>query len=497
MQDVLVAFGDARVLDGASLEVGPGEVHALLGENGAGKSTLLRALTGLVPLQRAQIELDGQPFSPSGSLHSQRAGIAMIHQELSIVGHLEVADAIVLGRHRSRFFLVDRRARDAAARAALELVHRADISLRARVGALSPAQRQIVEIARALQQDARIVVMDEPTSSLGSDDAERLFVVLAHLRERGIAVVYVSHALAEVRRVATTATVLRDGRTVFAGVLARVRDQELVRHMAGRELDATFVRRAAVRTPAAVVLDVCDLAAAPLPRSATLALRPGEILGIGGLCGAGRTELLEVLFGLRARTAGTIELRTRPIGSTIAARWNEGVGMVAEDRKRSGLSLSQSIASNVVLPSLWRTSRRGFVSARRLAATARGPCEILQVKCRSLDQRSGELSGGNQQKVAFARLLAAGCRVLLLDEPTRGIDVQSRVHLYRALHELAAGGAAILIVSSQLPELLQLCDRIAVMRDGCLGEVRAASEWTQESLLAEALQSSPTSETVA
>ncbi|MEQ1632971.1 MAG: sugar ABC transporter ATP-binding protein [Planctomycetota bacterium] len=489
MLDVVVAFGDSRVLDGASLQVEPGEVHALLGENGAGKSTLLKALSGLVPMQRGQIEIDGQPFRPTGPLDAARCGIAVIHQELSVVPHLEVADAIALSRHRSRFLLIDRRARDETARAALELVSHVDVPLRARVHSLSQAQRQIVEIARALQLDARLVVMDEPTSSLGRDDVERLFVVLDRLRERGIAVVYVSHFLAEVRRAASTATVLRDGRTVFRGSLAEVDDDGLVRHMAGRELDVRCERAASARKIGPVVLEVRDLCAVPLPRSASFDLHEGEVFGIGGLCGAGRTELVEALFALRPMRSGSIRLRGREIGGTPSARWRERLGIVVEDRKLEGLALAQSIASNVALPSLRRIGRSSFCRDRDLEALAEGPRERLQVKCSSLLQRVGELSGGNQQKVAFARLLAADSRVLLLDEPTRGIDVHSRAKLYRTVHELAANGAAILIVSSQLPELLSLCDRIAVMRGGRLTPARRTEEWTQETLLAEALQS--------
>jgi ribose transport system ATP-binding protein len=332
-----------------------------------------------------------------------------------------------------------------------------------------------------------VIVLDEPTSSLGADDADRLYAALDALRARGVSVVYVSHALAEVRRVASSATVLRDGRTAFAGSLDSVTDQQLIAHMAGREVaEASASSRGAV---SGVALHVERLSCEPVVREASFELRHGEILGIAGLAGAGRTELLEAIFALRSASGGSITF-THDTARSIAALWKSGVGMVREDRKHGGLSLRQSIACNAALPSVGRIARSGMVSTNALRAHAFGPCQRLGVRMRSLDQPIAELSGGNQQKVAFARLLASGARVLLLDEPTRGIDVGARATIHQLLREASANGAAILVVSSQLPELLQLCDRIAVMRQGVLSAARSAKEWTQESLVAAALHAS-------
>ena len=486
MRGVAVRYGETLALDGADFEVAAGEARALLGENGAGKSSLLKALFGFAPMSSGAIEVDGEPFEPSLRAAETR-GLALVHQELSLVPHLTVADAIQLGAHRARGMFVDRRARDDAARHALQLAGRSDVPLSASIRSLTAAQRQVVEIARACSRASRVIVLDEPTSSLGADDADRLYAALDALRARGVSVVYVSHALAEVRRVASSATVLRDGSTAFAGSLDSVTDQQLIAHMAGREVaDATASARGAA---SGIALHVERLSCAPVVREASFELRYGEIFGIAGLAGAGRTELLEAIFALRKASGGSVTFAHGGARS-IAALWKSGVGMVREDRKHGGLSLRQSIACNAALPSVGRIARSGLVSTNALRAHAFGPCQRLGVRMRSLDQPIAELSGGNQQKVAFARLLASGARVLLLDEPTRGIDVGARATIHQLLREASANGAAILVVSSQLPELLQLCDRIAVMRQGVLSAARSAKEWTQESLVAAALHAS-------
>lgn len=486
MRGVAVRYGETLALDGADFAVAPGEARALLGENGAGKSSLLKALFGFAPMCGGAIEVDGEPFHPSLRAAEAR-GLALVHQELSLVPHLTVKDAILLGAHRSRGMFVDRRARDDAARHALQLAGRSDLPLSASVRSLTAAQRQIVEIARACSRASRLIVLDEPTSSLGADDAERLYSALDALRMRDVSVVYVSHALAEVRRVASSATVLRDGRTAFAGSLDSVTDQQLIAHMAGREVAEASASSRGVAS--GIALKVERLSCAPVVREASFELRNGEILGIAGLAGAGRTELLEAIFSLRATSGGSVTF-AQGHARSIAGLWKSGVGMVREDRKHGGLSLRQSIACNAALPSVGRIAHRGMLSSNTLRAHADGPCRRLGVRMRSLDQPILELSGGNQQKVAFARLLAAGARVLLLDEPTRGIDVGARAAIHDLLREASAGGAAILVVSSQLPELLQLCDRIAVMRQGVLSASRPAHEWTQESLVAAALHAS-------
>ncbi len=370
----------------------------------------------------------------------------------------------------------------------LAAVGREDLSVDARLDTLSPADRQMVEIARAVGSKARVLVMDEPTSSLGTADVERLFGVVRALREQGMAIVYVSHFLEEVRAIGDRFTVLTDGRSVASGRIVDVTDAGLVRLMTGRDVADLFPPR---RQPAGeIVLRVSELAGARLPRSASFELRRGEILGIGGLCGAGRTELLEALFGLARTRAGAVQLHGRAVPRSVRAHWDAGMGMVVEDRKLHGLSLARSLAFNLTLPALAKVAGPlGLVSPRRMAEASRAWIDRFGVRCSDPLQPIGSLSGGNQQKVAIARLLHAGAEVLLLDEPTRGIDVGSRQAIYRLLDAAARRGAAILLVSSQLPELIGLCDRIAMMTRGTLGPFRDAASCTQESLLHEALGS--------
>ena len=495
MRGIVVAYGETLALQGADLLVQAGECHALLGENGAGKSSMLKALLGATPMRGGSIEVDGQGFEPRRLRDAQSRGIACAYQELSTIPHLAVADAIALGSHAAAGFVVDRRARDAYAHAALKLIDRGDIPLSAPVRSLSPAQRQMVELARAFSRATSVLVLDEPTSSLAADDAERLYAAVQAAAARGIAVLFVSHDLAEVRRVAVAATILRDGRTAFAGRLQDVTDDELVRHMAGRSIDAVASRPSRALGP--VALRVIGLKAPPAVREASFELRRGEIFGVAGLAGAGRTELLEAMFGLRPLASGTVQFAGCDGATLPCVLWRAFVGMVAEDRKLSGLSQAQSIADNVALPSTSRLARGGILAKGAAAAAARSPCAELRVKMRDVQQPVHELSGGNQQKVAFARLLAAGSQVLLLDEPTRGIDVGSRAEIHAWMRQRCDDGAAIVVVSSQIPELIALCDKIAVMRQGSLQPARPVAEWTHESLVAAALHQGRSGEEVA
>ncbi|MEC7582910.1 MAG: sugar ABC transporter ATP-binding protein [Planctomycetota bacterium] len=486
MRAVRKAFGDSLVLDGVDLELQAGRVHALLGENGAGKSTLVRILAGVHQADRGEILLDGADFAPASPQQAWLAGIATIHQELSVIPHLSVADNVMLGRemvHRMGF--VDRRRRDEVAACALELLQHAELPVGTLVSRLSPASRQIVEIARALARDARVLIMDEPTSSLDGEDVERLLSVIEKLRERDLAVVYISHHLGEVRRVCDDVTVLRDGHTVVAGAIPDFDDDDLVRHMAGRPLGDLFPAREPQRGEP--VLELRDLGGSPLPRRVSLTVHRGEIFGIGGLCGAGRTELLETLFGLREQVGGSARFHGEALSGGVARRWRRGMGLVVEDRRGTGLALSRSIATNITLPSADRLRAGSLLRPSALVEAATRRVSDLRVRCRGSTQSVGLLSGGNQQKVALARLLESETSLWLLDEPTRGIDVQSRQQIYSLLADLTRQGAAILLVSSQLPELLGFCDRIAVMREGVLGAALPAAEWTQESLLRAAL----------
>jgi ribose transport system ATP-binding protein len=478
------AFGPTVALGGVDLSVAPGEVHALLGENGAGKSTLLNILAGAFRMDAGEVLLDGAPYRPAGPVDARRAGVAMVHQELSLCPHLTVAENVLLGAEPAAFGFVRRADLEARAAAALDQLS-ARIDPRALVRDLPPAAQQLVEIARALAQaSCRVLILDEPTSSLASADVARLFEVLRRLRDAGVSVLYVSHFLEEVREIADAYTVLRDGRSVGAGRMEGTSIEALVERMAGRAVETLYPR--SPRTPGEVILDVADLAGAVKPERASLSLHRGEVLGIAGLVGAGRTELLRALFGLDPVRRGAVRVGAFAGPASPARRLAQGVGMLSEDRKGEGLALSLSIADNLTLSTLDRLGRAGFVSDRRQREAARRWIERLGVRCRDPEQPVRDLSGGNQQKVALGRLLHHDVDVLLLDEPTRGIDVGSKAQIYAVIDELARAGKAVLFVSSYLPELLGVCDRVAVMRRGELLPARPAAGLTEHAVLLEA-----------
>ncbi len=484
MRGVQKRFGATIALGGVDLEVLPGEVHALVGENGAGKSTLMKVLAGALQPDAGRLELDGAPYAPRDPAAARAAGVAMIHQELALAPHLCVAENVLLGAEPRRHLLLDRRAMAERARAALARVGRAELPLDAPVGRLSIADRQLVEIARSVALGARVVIFDEPTSSLSRDDGARLFELIRSLRDDGRGIVYISHFLEELRAVASRATVLRDGRSVAGFDLASTGNAAIVAAMVGRSCEDLYPR--SPRRRGEVLLDLDGVAGRRLPTGATLQLHRGEVLGIAGLVGAGRTELLRAVFGLDPVVRGTVRVRALDGPLSARANWRAGVGLVSEDRKREGLALDLSIAENAALPRMPSRPTRG-----RVVAAARDAVARLGVKCASPSQRVRELSGGNQQKVALARLLCAGADVLLLDEPTRGIDVAARADVYRAIDELTAPrdgspAAAVLLVSSYLPELLGVCDRIAVMCRGKLGDAHAVGEVDEHALLLEA-----------
>ncbi len=482
-------FGPTVALDDVSFEIGAGEVHALLGENGAGKSTLLKILAGVHCADHGTVEIEGRRWQPSDPDAARRGGLAMIHQELALAPHLDVAENVMLGIEPTRGPLIDHRRLRDRARQALARVGRSELPLRAPVSTLGIADRQLVEIARAVALGARIVVLDEPTSSLGKGDVERLFTLIRELRDEGTSVVYVSHFLEEVRAVADRFTVLRDGKTITSGAVAEHDDQALVQAMVGREVEDFYPR--STRTPGETLVEIQAVTGAPTPRSASLALRRGEVVGIAGLVGAGRTEFLRAIFGLDPIRSGSVSVAA--FGNLPAdrpdRRWLARIGMVSEDRKREGLALDLSVAENMTLPSLDR-----FLSPRALEARSRPFIDRLGIRCATPAQPVGALSGGNQQKVAVARLLDADVDVLLLDEPTRGVDVGARATIYSAVDDLARGAdgkppRAVLIVSSYLPELLGTCDRIAVMTRGQLGPARPVGELDEHSILLEAVGS--------
>jgi ribose transport system ATP-binding protein len=486
-------FGATPALDGVDLAVREGEVHAIIGENGAGKSTLMNILAASLRPDAGAITFQGLPYHPADPLEARRRGIAHIHQELSLCPHLSVAENIFLGmepRRRHSGWLDQRRLNDRS-EDLLRTFHHPAITPRRRVSDLPLAARQIVEISRALAQRASLILMDEPTSSLQRADVDRLFFLIRRLRESGISIIYISHFLEEVREIANTCTVLRDGKSVVTGPIQDLPDEKLITAMVGRSVKELFP----ARSPAAMserVLEVKNLVAPPAVREASLQLSRGEILGIAGLIGSGRTELVRALFGLEKAHAGTISV----FGNSLAlhgapeTRIARGVGYLSEDRKGEGLALSLSLADNITFTNFASCSRRGWIDLAKQREQAQKWARAVQVRSAAMDVPVRKLSGGNQQKAAIARLLHQGCEIFLLDEPTRGVDVASKAQIYALIVSLARAGKAILMVSSYLPELFGLCDRLAVMSRGRLSAARPIGQWTPESILQAAIGSS-------
>jgi ribose transport system ATP-binding protein len=491
MRSISKRFGATVALAQVGLQVQPGQVLALVGENGAGKSTLMKILSGAHQPDAGQMWLDGQPFAPANPLEARRAGVAMIYQELSLAPHLSVEQNILLGLEPHRWGWIDGREVRAKAVAALEHFGHADIPPWQPVGELSVAAQQLVEIARALAVGCRVLVLDEPTSSLTHRDAQQLFRLIRELKARGLAIIYISHFLEEAKQVADRVTVLRDGQTAGESDIRDISIDKMISWMVGREVRDLYPRSS--RAPGELLLEVKDLAGRAKPRAASLGLRRGEVLGIAGLMGAGRTELLRCIFGLDAVRAGQVRVGVYGGPASPLARWRQGVGLLSEDRKGEGLALSLSLADNITLSRLGGFGPAGLVFPRRQAAAAQRWIERLGIRCRAPAQRVQELSGGNQQKIALARLLQHDADVLLLDEPTRGIDVAAKAVCYQLINELAAGSPAegrppkaVLVVSSYLPELLGICDRIAVMCRGQLGPAHPVSAVDEHALMLEA-----------
>jgi ribose transport system ATP-binding protein len=485
MRGVAKRFGATIALDGVDLSVRSGEVCALVGQNGAGKSTLMAVLAGALAPDAGEMRIDGARYAPRDPLAARQAGVAMIHQELSLAPHLSVMENIVLGAEPLRagvrpLAIVDReRMRRIALDALAQLGHR-EIAPDRPADDLSPAAQQLVEIARALASGCRVLVLDEPTSSLGHADVKSLFERISLLKSQGIAVVYISHFIEEVKAVSDRFVVLRDGRNAGDGVTAAAAAETIVTLMIGRRLDGMYPR--GNRSIGEAVLDLDGV----IPGAATLKLHRGEIVGIAGLVGAGRSRLLRAVFGLEPVRSGRIAVGLHAGAAAPHERWRQGMGMLSEDRAGEGLAAAMSVADNMTLTRLSPFGPAFTILPVRQETAAARWIDRLAITCAHPRQAVAELSGGNQQKVAVGRLLHHGVDVLVLDEPTRGIDVASKAEIYKVVDELVSAGKAVLLVSSYLPELLGVCDRIAVMARGRLGAARPVEAWTEHSLLMEA-----------
>ena len=492
MRGIEKSFGASRALKGVDLSVNPGEILALVGENGAGKSTLMKVLSGAHSPDSGTLLLDGESYTPTNPLHARESGVAMIYQELSLAPHLSTMENILLGIEPANKGLVKWKEMKRLASEALATVGLESVDPETPVSNLSIAQQQLVEIARAVALDSRVLVLDEPTSSLTAQDIQKLFDLVRSLSAKGIAIIYISHFLEEVQALSDHFTVLRDGESVGGGITAEARNEEIIELMVGRNVDNLYPRNEHVH--GSVKLEVENVCGFAKSGSSSFQLHEGEVFGVAGLVGAGRTELLESIFGLEPVAQGTVKVGAYSGMKTPALSWGQSVGMVSEDRKTQGLALGLSIADNITLPKLDGLGPGRLVMPAKQRAVCDPWVEKIPIKCQSAAQATSDLSGGNQQKVAIARLLHADVDILLLDEPTRGIDVGSKAQIYRLIDSLARGDEsqgrkpkAILVVSSYLPELLGVCDRIAVMCRGVLSEPRPVNEWNEHQLMAAAI----------
>ncbi len=475
-------FPGVVALNGVSFDVAPGSCHAVCGENGAGKSTLGKLLAGIDRADEGTIELDGRAVRFSNPAEALAAGVAMVHQELASCSNLSVAENLCLGNLPSRWLMVDRAAMHSRAVELLADIA-PEIDVAQPMSSLSVAEQQLVQIAAAIGSGARIIVFDEPTSSLSEREAARLYDLVPQLTSLGSTLLYVSHRMPEIFRLSDHLTVLRDGEQVATRATTELNESELVQLMIGRKLEQYFPAHISTE-PQDELLGVDDLTCAGKFEAISFSLRAGEVLGLAGLVGAGRSEIAKALFGLDTTVSGTIRMRGAPVTIRSARdAMRLGIGLVPEDRKREGLVLSMSALENVTLPLLATVSINSWINAHDERALAQEYFDRLRVKVASPDAPASGLSGGNQQKLVLARWLAAGSRVLILDEPTRGVDVGAKAELHQWIDQLASDGHAILLISSELPELLHLSTRIIVLREGrIVGEVPRESA-TQESLL--------------
>ncbi|HUK91842.1 MAG TPA: sugar ABC transporter ATP-binding protein [Blastocatellia bacterium] len=495
--DATKSYYGVRALDGVSFDLKAGEVHAIIGENGAGKSTLIRIITGAVQPDGGEIRFNGKRVLENSPRFSKKLGIAAIYQQPALFPELSVSENIAIGlEEQGLWSRIDWRQRQRRARELLGRIG-AMIDPETEAGQLSVPEQQLAEIARALGAHARVLIMDEPTASLTNEEAQSLFRVIVGLREQGTAIIYISHRLEELSSVADRVTVLRDGRVVETLPMAKANTSALIRLMVGRELSAVFPKTPA--EPGEPVLELCDLGCSTTGvRSVNLQLRSGEILGIAGLVGAGRTALARIIFGLTPADEGSIEMGGKRVRITSPAQAIRcRIAYVPEDRRRHSVIPEMAISANITLASLDRLARRGGMDFRQERAMAREQIISLGIKTPAIYSPVSTLSGGNQQKVALGRWLCTNPSVLILDEPTQGIDVGAKAQVHSLMNRLTAQGLAILMISSDMPEILGMSDRIAVMANGTITGILDREEATQEKILALAIDASrltPTTE---
>jgi ribose transport system ATP-binding protein len=465
LKNIQKRFGGVVALRNGNLEVKAGEVHLLMGENGAGKSTMMKMVAGMLQRDGGEFLWQGQSVTFRNPAEAAAHGVAMVHQESLLAPHLSVAENIFLGREpRLPLGWVNRREMTERAERIIE-EHRFPLKASQKVEKLSPAGKQMVEICRAIQQGSSLLIFDEPTSSLSEAETQEVFRIVRTLREKNVGVIYITHRLEELRAIGDRVTVLRDGETVHSGPMSELTTAQIIHHMVGREVEAIYTREAT--PPGAEVLRVEHLTRAPLLKDVSFTLRAGEIVGMAGLIGAGRTELCRALFGLDAIDEGSVHVNGQAVridSPRDAVR--AGLALIPEDRQRTGLATALPITYNLTMASLNGVCRFGFVNHGTERQISADYTQRLRIRASSGKQLAGRLSGGNQQKVAIAKWLVRGARVFLFDEPTRGIDVGAKVEVFEVMDELARNGAAILMVSSEMSELLQVADRILVMRQG-------------------------------
>ena len=490
MEGITKHFPGVHALDQASFELYPGEVHALVGENGAGKSTLMKLLGGIYQPDAGTIRLKGDEVVIPSPKAAQELGISIIHQELNLMPHLTVAQNIFIGREpRGRLpFTLDEKKLNAGAREVFELLH-LDVDPRVKVGALAVARQQMVEIAKALSFNAAVLIMDEPTAALTDTEIEELFRVIRKLRDDGVGIVHISHRLEELKQIADRVTVMRDGRYIATLSMAEATMPTVINLMVGRT-----IYEAAPEVPASehagVVLDVRNLNRGRMVRDVSFTLRRGEILGFAGLVGAGRTEVARAVFGADLAESGEVYVlgkKTNIRSPSDAVR--EGIGYLSEDRKRFGLAIGMDVETNIVLASFYKfLDLLGRVNTRRTRATAEQYVKSLAIRTPSIRQKVRNLSGGNQQKVIIGKWLAADTDILIFDEPTRGIDVGAKSEIYHLLNELTRQGKSVIMISSELPEILRMSHRVLVMCEGRVTGELSGREATQEKIMSFATQ---------